>query len=552
MGTPSDVEARLIGGRYRLIERIGQGGMGTIWRAHDNVLRRTVAVKEVDLPHLPDADRAQLRERTLREARAAAQLNHPNAVTVYDVVEEDGQPWIVMQLVAADSLADVVSDTGALPVGRVAEIGLAVLDALEAAHAAGILHRDVKPGNVLLGHDGRIVLTDFGIATLEGDSSLTSTGMLLGAPAYIAPERARGLRPGPASDLWSLGATLYTAVEGRPPFERDSPIATVTALMTEPPPPPESAGPLTPLLLGLLETDPDRRVDAAGARDLLQRALAAQPAVEQVPEPPPKETPVAPAVEAADRTQVIARPEPPHVPPPVATPVAAPVRPGGPARPPRQPGSRRALLAALIVAGVAAVIALVMVVQATGGNDPQARSSANPSAKGAASGSSSAARPTQSAGSASPATTGIPAGFVRYTDPNGFSVAVPAAWRRTGHVGSASDGQLDFRDPASSGRFLRFGYTTHPKDNPVADWTQQEKKLQSREGYRRLYIKDVSYHGWPTADWEFMLGSTRVRDRGFKVDASHGYAIYLSAPDSTWTDSLRYFGVAASTFKPAS
>ena len=276
MGSPPDDATRLIGGRYRLLTKLGQGGMGTVWRAQDELLHRTIAIKEVDLSQVAPIDRTVMRERTLREARTAARLSHPNAVTVFDVVEEAGQPWIVMSLVVADSLDDVIRQRGTLTPQRTAEVGLALLSALEAAHKAGILHRDVKPSNVLIGHDGSVVLTDFGIATLEGDASLTSTGMLFGAPAYIAPERARGERPGPASDLWSLGATLYTAVEGRPPFERDSPMATLTALVSEALVPPRSAGPLRPALMALLDRDPRRRVDAPGARQLLQQA-AGQP-----------------------------------------------------------------------------------------------------------------------------------------------------------------------------------------------------------------------------------------------------------------------------------
>ncbi len=275
MDSPPAEGVRTIGGRYRLLAQIGQGGMGVVWRAHDDLLGRTVAVKEVILPQIGQLDRADLRRRTMREARAAARLSHPNAVTVHDVIEEDGQPWIVMQLLAAESLSDLIKDTGPLPPRRVAEIGLALLDALRAAHAAGILHRDVKPGNVLIGHDGRVVLTDFGIATLEGDPSLTSTGLLLGAPAYIAPERARGAASGAAADLWSLGATLYCAVEGRQPYDYETPMATLMAVATEDPAPPRLAGPLVPLLDGLLRRDPAQRVDGATAQRLLIDALNA-------------------------------------------------------------------------------------------------------------------------------------------------------------------------------------------------------------------------------------------------------------------------------------
>ena len=188
----------LLAGRYRLLGSLGRGGMGIVWHARDEVLGREVAVKEILLPpELPDDERAVLRRRTLREARSAAQLSHPNVVAMYDVVEEEGRPWIVMELVRSRTLAEVVQEEGPLPVRRVAHIGLQVLAALQAAHGVGVLHRDVKPSNVLLGEHDRVVLTDFGIATLEGDSSLTLSGMLVGSPAYIAPERVRAKNAGP-------------------------------------------------------------------------------------------------------------------------------------------------------------------------------------------------------------------------------------------------------------------------------------------------------------------------------------------------------------------
>jgi serine/threonine protein kinase len=206
--TTSDSSIGLIGGRYRLERSIGAGGMGTVWAGRDELLHREVAIKEVHFPaELSDAEQADLRERTLREARATAWLSHPNVVTTYNVVEEDGRPWIVMELLPSRSLSTMLREDGPLAPYRVAEIGLGVLGALELFHAQGVVHRDVKPGNVLITPDGRPVLTDFGIATMAGDPALTSTGVVLGSPAYISPERARGQRPGPAGDLWSLGAT---------------------------------------------------------------------------------------------------------------------------------------------------------------------------------------------------------------------------------------------------------------------------------------------------------------------------------------------------------
>ncbi|WP_314171652.1 serine/threonine-protein kinase [Streptomyces winkii] len=268
----SEHEGRLVGGRYRLGGVLGRGGMGTVWRGEDEVLGRAVAVKELRFPSSVEEDEKQrLITRTLREAKAIARIRSGSAVTVFDVVDEDDRPWIVMELVEGKSLADHIRDEGPLTAQRAAEVGLAVLDVLRAAHREGVLHRDVKPSNVLLEDvTGRVVLTDFGIAKVEGDPSVTSTGMLVGAPSYISPERARGKPPGPPADLWSLGALLYAAVEGRPPYDKGSAITTLTAVMTEPVPPPKQAGELEEVIFGLLLKDPEKRLDVAGARALLE------------------------------------------------------------------------------------------------------------------------------------------------------------------------------------------------------------------------------------------------------------------------------------------
>ncbi|WP_435244843.1 serine/threonine-protein kinase [Streptomyces sioyaensis] len=282
-------EGRLLAGRYRLADVLGRGGMGTVWRARDEVLGRTVAVKELRFPGgVEEDEKRRLITRTLREAKAIARIRNNGAVTVYDVVDEDDRPWIVMELVEGRSLAEVVRDDGPLTPRRAAEVGLAVLDVLRAAHAEGILHRDVKPSNVLMSDDGRVVLTDFGIAQVEGDPSVTSTGMLVGAPSYISPERARGQKPGPPADMWSLGGLLYACVEGVPPYDKGSAIATLTAVMTEPVEPPKSAGVLEEAIYGLLVKDPAGRLDDAGARALLLDVVHAPEA--RKPEPPLDET----------------------------------------------------------------------------------------------------------------------------------------------------------------------------------------------------------------------------------------------------------------------
>jgi serine/threonine protein kinase len=249
--------------------------MGTVWRAADTLLRRDVAIKEVVLPPgLAPSDRDSMYERTMREARAAAALQHPAVVQVYDVVHENGRPWIVMELLDARSLADMVIEDGPVSPRVVAKIGIALLGALEVAHAHGVLHRDVKPANVLICNDGRCVLTDFGVARMPTDVQLTTPGMVLGSPHFISPERAMGNEFGPPSDLFSLGVTLFTAVEGRPPFDKGDPIETMHAVVEDPPSPAVRAGSLAPVLMGLLEKDPARRMDVQTARTLLRQQLA--------------------------------------------------------------------------------------------------------------------------------------------------------------------------------------------------------------------------------------------------------------------------------------
>nr|SBO94648.1 serine/threonine protein kinase [Nonomuraea gerenzanensis] len=265
-------DGRRIAGRYQLQEPIGRGGMGIVWRAYDELLDRTVAVKEVRYAAALGEEVQLLNRRTMREARAAARFEHPNVIVVHDVIEEDDRPWIVMQLVPSRSLGAVIKQDGPLPPKRVAEIGLAVLDALHRAHEAGVLHRDVKPENVLLADDGRVVLTDFGIATLETETQLTVTG-LAGTPAFIAPERLKGLPARRESDLWSLGATLYTAVEGRSPHERGMALATMHAVLTDEPDPATHAGPLTDVINGLLVKEPVQRLTYEETQRMLRRAL---------------------------------------------------------------------------------------------------------------------------------------------------------------------------------------------------------------------------------------------------------------------------------------
>ncbi|MFI7292340.1 serine/threonine-protein kinase [Streptomyces sp. NPDC050121] len=344
---------RLIAGRYRLLTPLGEGGMGTVWRAHDEVLHREVAVKEVRAPHgLSASDVERMYARLEREAWAAARVANRNVVTVYDVATQDGRPWIVMEIVRGISLAELLDAEGPLEPARAAHIGAEVLSALRAAHEAGVLHRDVKPANVLLSNDGRVVLTDFGIATVEGTSALTMTGEVIGSPEFLAPERALGRTPGPESDLWSLGVLLYAAVEGNSPFRHDTPLSTLRAIVDEELPPPYRAGPLAPVIEGLLRKDPAQRLPADMAeRDLRIVAAGGDP--------------------LADATGATAQvPYTPYTPyPPTAATPAEPLRQGPPTPPqpwtaapattdsPRPERNRRA--GVVLVAGVA-VLALAV------------------------------------------------------------------------------------------------------------------------------------------------------------------------------------------------
>ncbi|MBA3800079.1 MAG: serine/threonine protein kinase [Geodermatophilaceae bacterium] len=287
MAEPAGV-GRVLAGRYTLRTPLGRGGMGTVWLASDAVLDRQVAIKEVTFEAATVEERGLLRERTLREARAAARFVHPRVTTVHDVVEEDGRPWIVMEHIPSRTLAQVLQDQGPMPPDLVARIGMDLLGALQAAHRAGIVHRDVKPDNVLIGAQWRAWLTDFGIATSSGESGLTEAGILLGSPSYMSPERARNQVPSPAVDVWSLGATLFTAVEGRPPFDRGDAMATLLAVITEPPAPLLAAGPLTPVLIGCLAKDPARRMTVDQVRVGLNRVIIgpAPPMIRPAAPPP--------------------------------------------------------------------------------------------------------------------------------------------------------------------------------------------------------------------------------------------------------------------------
>ncbi|MFE1899071.1 serine/threonine-protein kinase [Streptomyces yangpuensis] len=638
-------EGRLLAGRYRLGAVLGKGGMGTVWRAQDETLGRTVAVKELRFSSgVDDDEKRRLITRTLREAKAIARIRSGGAVTVYDVVDEDARPWIVMELIEGPSLAEFIRENGPLTPHRAAEVGLAVLEVLRAAHGQGILHRDVKPSNVLIAGNGRVVLTDFGIAQVEGDPSVTSTGMLVGAPSYISPERARGQKPGPPADMWSLGGLLYASVEGVPPYDKGSALATLTAVMTEPVDPPKNAGPLTDVIYGLLAKDPARRLNEERAREMLTAVLAA-------PEPVP--APVVPAVaeetrqisladaqQAAEKATAekaaakaakkererrervqreraraalkAARKAATAAPAVAVSAAEAPKgRPAAVVAPLTDVMPRRTI--ALALAAVIAVLVVVgsLIVYAVSGDDkdkkdqgkgggatpaasaPQTsggaeQGSPKPSGNTGETGAAGTAGAGTDAGAAGQgqgqqtagqgqgqgqqtagqgqgqgqgATTGgaggaVPAGFVMVTEPGfHFSMAMPEGFKRTGTAGDNSGGIFS-RD----GGFPRIqvDFTDKPGDDAALAWVKLAPAVGgSSKGYRQIRIDKTEYRGYPTvADWEFEREhggvKMRVLNRGFKTDATHGYAIMISCPADQWDgpECTRMREVAFQTFQP--
>jgi hypothetical protein len=278
MTTDKPGSVRIVAGRYELRDRLGRGGMGVVWRAWDTELGREVAIKEVLVPEdLPPEERDAAHARVRREARSAARLSdEPGVVTVYDVLDDQGHPWVVMQLVQGRSLQEFLRDNGPLSPTDASRVATTLVRTLQAAHHKGIVHRDIKPGNVMLSNDGSVLLADFGIATVEGETAVTRTGTLVGSPEFLAPERMDTDTTGePPSDLWSLGITLYAAVEGQSPFQRDTLAATLGAVVSAPVPPPARAGALAPVIMGLLERNPQQRLTADQVTAMLQAATAA-------------------------------------------------------------------------------------------------------------------------------------------------------------------------------------------------------------------------------------------------------------------------------------
>jgi hypothetical protein len=569
--------------------------MGRVWLAWDALLDRDVAIKEIVLPaELIAAERDAVQRRTLREARAAARLSHPNVAQVYDVFEADGRTWIVMEYVPSRSLYEVIKADGPLEPGRVAQIGLQVLAALDAAHRAGVRHRDVKPANVLLADDGRVVLTDFGIATIEGDSIVTSSELVLGSPEYMSPERARHGVYLPASDLWSLGATLYAAVEGRSPYKRPSAMETLTALAADEPDPPRRAGPLRPVLDGLLRKDPANRIGVAETERRLRAAADGNEAdhlrwswdaargratAEVTAEPANRSDPAAQAgVAAPPATPDVPRQRAPQPSPGTAVAAAA----GEPNRGSRgvvtsAAPSRRtkygrwpAAAAVLVVAGVAATLLAVRLDEGQSGRGTS-RSTSTTTGTAAAPAQTTTSRGAENAGSPPVPTAGasvagagqpaaggratgrrppLPRGWRDYRDSTGFSVYVPAGWRKS------REGSIVYFRDSTRGRVLGIDQTDKPQWNPVADWQGKASYRVSRgdfPGYHEIRIVAVPYFR-KAADWEFTFdGRVRqhVNNRGFVVSTTQAYGIYWQTSDAGWAAARPELQLVFDSFRPA-
>ncbi|MEU0493014.1 serine/threonine-protein kinase [Nocardiopsis sp. NPDC006139] len=554
---------RLLANRYRLDEVIGAGGMGRVWKGSDTLLDRPVAVKELTTPpNLPAHEVEVLRTRMLREARSAAQLSHPSIITVFDVAEEDGRPWIVMELVSGSSLGDVIREGGVLPVARVADIGEQMAAGLSEAHASGIVHRDIKPGNVLIDGRGRAVLTDFGIAHLDGSTHLTSTGLLIGSPSYLAPEIAHGHSATPASDVWSLGITLFQALEGTLPFDRPTPVATLTAIVTQELPAPVNAGPLAPLLRELCAKKPEDRpgIDAVRARlrEIRDRAEAAAPAPVA-----PNLTTTVPTAEPRSEEAALAAAPPPAPEPAAPAPAAAP------RGTERDRSRRRGLLvvaAALVVLVVAAGTTLYISMNRSGASGaglvsqqesgaaapPEEESEPPAGGDGGDGGGEPEEEPSESPEEPEEEEDPWAGGLAVHEDSSGFTVEYPDGWtlRREGHM-------VYFDNP--DGGYLLVDQTDDPGPDAAQDWRDFEPVGSGNfPGYELVGIEEVE-DDWTdayitAADWEFTYdgrnGRMHAVNRGFHTEEK-GYALFLVADNDHADINRELLDRISETFVPA-
>ncbi|WP_251020099.1 serine/threonine-protein kinase [Streptomyces sp. ISL-98] len=546
--------------------------MGRVWRAFDEILDRRVAVKEMRMDGLDAEDSRIRRERTLREARATARIDHPNVVRVYDVAEENDRLWIVMELVDSRSLEQTLAEEGPLSPQEAARIGMGLVAALREVHTVGVLHRDIKPGNVLLGRAGRVVLTDFGIAAIQDTKALTMAGMLVGSPDYMAPERVGGRPQGPPSDLWSLGATLCAAVAGHSPFSRPTTLATLHAVLYEEPVLPPEAGQLTPVLAALLVKDPALRPDLNAlhaALEAIESAEAAAPGRggSELQEGPPRG--VAEALDVLPRGASEAPDTPRGLAEPPQEPLDSPRRglaesPGGlpvpgadsgrtpagsrnaaqatvtaaaPAvpRPPRfRKPTSHALVAAVLAA--AAVVATVMVLIARDrGGDPVGRTTRTPAP-------ASTSAPTV-AGTSRPPT--APPGTRSET---GFAWAPPKAWTRS----AKSPSNVHYHSPAGQ-QEIAASYALVRGGDLLAQWQQFERDSQDVPGYSKVRLERTTFQQRPAIVWEYLFTQGgepwRARQLGFNAGGK-SYQLNIWYAAGTRTEALRIYDTVAESFTP--
>ncbi|WP_020124799.1 serine/threonine-protein kinase [Streptomyces canus] len=540
------MQGQLISGRYRLAEVIGSGGMGRVWRAHDEILNRIVAIKELTAAlYVSESDQERLLARTRVEARAAARINHSAVVTVHDVLEHDCRPWIVMELVEGYSLADAINEYGRVAPTEAARIGLWVVSALNAAHSVGVLHRDIKPGNILLGEDGRVLLTDFGIAQIEDDTNtaVTRTGEVVGSVDYLAPERLRGQGPCALSDLWALGATLFTAVEGRPPFRRTSALSTIQAVIQEDAEEPQHAGSLAPVIAALLRKDPAARPTIAEAEQMLTEALENPQRIE-------------PTQHSGNEPEADAAPEQPEASADApCSPVTEPIDPyashGSQAVPMSTRAKRRHLRTVALIAAFAAMVGggTVVLIQKWGPLD-----------RGSAKASGLSPEPLQT-GTEFDQEAGVPALWKRVDDPLGFSLHLPEDWRRE-VVDEDLDGirHVDY-SPDGGRHFIRIDVNTSPKFASAHEhFTQLEQQLKRElAGYRLVEMAENLFRQQEGSLWEYTWDA-QARDASFPAprhtinqayidwDGTE-YTISMNSPESDWPTSREEFDLVLQSWK---
>jgi hypothetical protein len=534
------MNTRTIAGRYELVDRIGAGGGGVVWRGRDLSLDRVVAVKEIELSsELPTDERERIAARALREARAAARIEHPNVVGVYDVHSAEDAIHIVMEYVDAPSLQDLVQSRGPLAPSTVASIGVGVVDALRAAHEAGILHRDVKPSNVLVSADGAQV-TDFGIAAVTGDTALTLSGETLGTPDYVSPEQVRGEELSEATDVWSLGATLYYAVEGEPPYRRERPIATVHAVVHDPPRPMTRAGPLSPVLVSLLSKDRTARPDPAAVRSRLHDVATGAAASEATAAIPAVDGPAA-AAQPPQGPEAAQGPTEPvdtgaPTPPPTRTTVHT-------AAPPPRRGAPRGLTAIGAIVAIALVVVIALLVDrgafssAPGAPSPapdETATTSAPASDAAPVPSPTASQPTAPATTAPATLAALPDGWVAYEGPS-WVVGHPEGWAVED---PGIPNNLDLEAPEPEAGYLRVANTDDPATDVVRDSERIEAAFrEDHADYERIRLEPTDYRDTQAAIWEYTFTEDGQTFHALHLNLStgeRGYALNHVVPADGW------------------